>query len=192
MRLALIGGPGSGKGTQAKRLAERFGLEHVSLGALLRRHIDGDTKIGRAAKEYVERGDLVPDELVLEMLRERVRELADGAGYVLDGFPRTIEQAEAAGSLADEVGGELVQQAIHLDVPREELASRLSARARGADDEPDVVEHRLNTYENEMRPLLDHYARRGKLLTVDGARPADEVTRSLVEALTQSQASQDS
>lgn len=178
MRVLLIGAPGAGKGTQAVRIAEHFGLTHISSGDLLRQHIAEETSIGRAAKEYVARGDLVPDSVVMDMLRKPVVEASKGGGYVLDGFPRTVEQAEMAYDVARDLGV-AVQIAVHLDVPREELVRRLLARGRGADDTPDVIEHRLQVYEERTRPMLDYYAAREKLVTVQGARPVDEVTWSL-------------
>ena len=178
MRVLLIGAPGAGKGTQAVRIAEHFGLTHISSGDLLRQHIAEETSIGRAAKEYVARGDLVPDSVVMDMLRKPVVEASKGGGYVLDGFPRTVEQAEMAYDVARDLGV-AVQVAVHLDVPREELVRRLLARGRGADDTPDVIEHRLQVYEERTRPMLDYYAAREKLVTVQGARPVDEVTWSL-------------
>src|SRR5437764_925967 len=117
MRLLLIGAPGAGKGTQAELLAKRFGIAHISSGDLLRQHVREQTSIGRTIKSYVDRGDLAPDSVVLDMLRKPVVAAAEAGGYVLDGFPRTIEQARAAFSVAQALGVE-VQAAVHLDVPR--------------------------------------------------------------------------
>jgi adenylate kinase len=118
MRLLLIGAPGAGKGTQAGRLATRFGIAHISSGDLLRQHVRDQTSLGRAVQSYVANGDLVPDGVVMDMLRKPV--LAAAGGYVLDGFPRTVEQAKASYAVVRALGAE-VQAAIHLDVPREEL-----------------------------------------------------------------------
>lgn len=178
MRLLLIGAPGSGKGTQAVRLAERLGLTHISSGDLLRQHVADETTLGKEVKEYVTRGDLVPDELVLDMLRKPIVAANKSGGYVLDGFPRTVEQAEMAYETAKELGV-AVQVAIFLDVERPELIRRLLARKRGSDDTQEVIEHRLEVYEEKTRPMIAYYAKREQLITVNGARPADEVTWSL-------------
>ena len=172
MRLLLIGAPGAGKGTQAERLAARFGIAHISSGDLLRQHVREETPLGQAVKSYLNRGDLVPDSLVMDMLRKPV--LAAATGYVLDGFPRTVEQAKASYAVVRTLGAE-VQAAIHLDVPREELIRRLLARGRGAEDAEAVVEHRLTVYTALTVPLLEYYAGRETLFTVDGARSADAV-----------------
>ncbi len=150
MRLLLIGAPGAGKGTQAARLAARFGIVHISSGDLLRRHVRDRTSLGQRVKSYVDQGDLVPDAVVMDMLRKPV--LAAANGYVLDGFPRTVEQAKASYSVVRALGAE-VQAAIHLDVPREELVRRLLARGRGSDDTEAVVEHRLRVYLDNTVPL---------------------------------------
>ncbi len=178
MRVLLIGAPGAGKGTQAVRVAEHFGITHISSGDLLREHVNKGTTIGRSAKEYVARGDLVPDAIVMDMLRKPVVQASERGGYVLDGFPRTVEQAEAAYLVAQSLGVE-VQVAVHLDVPREELVRRLLARGRGADDTEDVIRHRLEVYEERTLPMLGYYAEREKLVIVNGARPVNEVTWSV-------------
>ena len=178
MRVLLIGAPGSGKGTQATRVAERFGLTHISSGDLLRSHINEGSALGRSVQEYVARGDLVPDAIVLDMLRKPVVTASETGGYVLDGFPRTVEQAEAAYGVARGLGVE-VQVAVHLDVPKDELVRRLLARGRGKDDTEDVIRHRLEVYEDKTLPMLDYYSDREKLVTVNGARPVEEVTWSL-------------
>jgi adenylate kinase len=177
MRLLLIGAPGSGKGTQAELLAARFGIAHISSGELLRQHITDRTPLGRRVKSYVDSGDLVPDGLVMDMLRKPV--LAAASGYVLDGFPRTVEQAKASYAVVRALGAE-VQAAIHLDVPREDLVHRLLSRGRGSDDIETVVEHRLKVYLENTVPLLDYYAGREWPFTVDGARSVDVVHEDIV------------
>jgi adenylate kinase len=172
MRLLLIGAPGAGKGTQAELLAARFRIVHISSGDLLRQHVRDQTPLGRTVKCYLDRGDLVPDRLVMTMLREPV--LAAVGGYVLDGFPRTVEQAEASYAVVRPLGAE-VQAAIHLAVPREELMRRLLARGRGSEDAEAVIEHRLKVYQERTVPLLDYYAGREWMFTVDGARPPDAI-----------------
>lgn len=184
MRVLLIGAPGAGKGTQAVVVAERLGIVHISSGDLLRDHITRGTAIGRAAAAYVSRGDLVPDAVVLDMLRKPVVAGSEGGGYVLDGFPRTVEQAEAAHAVARELGVG-VQVAVHLDVPIDELVRRLLSRGRGADDTADVIEHRLAVYAERTRPMLAYYAERERLVTVNGARPESEVSWSIQVQLQQ-------
>jgi adenylate kinase len=182
MRLLLIGAPGAGKGTQAELLAERFGLAHISSGDLLRRHVREQTSLGQTIKSYVDKGDLVPDSVVLDMLRKPVVAAVEAGGYVLDGFPRTVEQAEAAFAVAQALGVE-VQAAIHLDVPREELVRRLLSRRRGSEDTEEVIEHRLEVYLEKTVPLLAYYAGRELMFAVDGARPPDAVHEEIVARL---------
>ena len=182
MRLLLIGAPGSGKGTQAQRLAERFGITHISSGDLLRQHVKDGTALGRTIKSYVEAGDLVPDAGVMDMLRKPTVAATESGGYVLDGFPRTVEQAEAVFPTALALGVE-VQAAIHLDVPREELVRRLLARHRGSDDTEAVIEHRLQVYLDKTVPLLEYYAGREWMFTVDGAQPPDAVQAEILGRL---------
>jgi len=182
MRLLLIGAPGSGKGTQAVRIADHFGIAHISSGDLLRDHVKRGTAIGRKAAEYVGRGDLVPDAVVMDILRKPVVEASKQGGYVLDGFPRTVEQAETAYMVAKDLGVQ-VQVAAHLDVPREELIRRMLARGRGAEDTQDVIAHRLDVYDERTVPLLDYYRQREMLVTVNGGRPVEEVTWSVLVQL---------
>jgi adenylate kinase len=182
MRLLLIGAPGAGKGTQAGRLAARFGITHISSGDLLRQHVREQTALGQAIKSYVDRGDLVPDSLVMDMLRKPVVAAADAGGYVLDGFPRTVEQAKTAFAVAQPLGAE-VQAAIHLDVPDAELVRRLLARRRGSDDTEEVIEHRLQVYRENTIPLLEYYAGREWMFAVDGAQPPDAVHEEIVTRL---------
>lgn len=178
MRLLLIGAPGAGKGTQAIRLAEHFGITHISSGDLLRQHIADQTALGTSIRRYVECGDLVPDQIVMDMLRKPVLAANKNGGYVLDGFPRTVPQAEAAYLAARDLGV-AVQVAAHLDVGHDELVGRLLSRGRGSEDTREVIDHRLRVYEDQTRPLLDYYREREKLVVVNGARPMDEVTWSL-------------
>jgi adenylate kinase len=178
VRLLLIGAPGSGKGTQAVRLAERFGITHISSGDLLRQHVRDKTPLGLTIKEYVDAGDLVPDGVVMDMLYKPVVGATEQGGYVLDGFPRSVEQAEAAYDVAHKLGAN-VQASIHLDVPAEELVRRLLARSRGSEDTRDVIEHRLQVYREKTVPLLEYYGRREWLVTVDGAQSEDEVHEAI-------------
>ncbi|MEP6761841.1 MAG: adenylate kinase [Sporichthyaceae bacterium] len=182
MRLLLIGAPGSGKGTQATRLAEHFGLTHISSGDLLRQHVTDGTALGHKVQQYVTRGDLVPDTLLMDVLRKPVVTASDTGGYILDGFPRTVEQAEISYAVAKDLGVE-AQVAVHLDVPRAELVRRLLARGRGSDDTAEVIEHRLEVYMEHTVPMLDYYQQREELVRVDGGRTPDEVSWALVSQL---------
>jgi adenylate kinase len=182
MRLLLIGAPGAGKGTQAELLAQRFGLAHISSGDLLRQHVKDQTSIGRMIKSYLDQGDLVADGIVMDMLRKPVVAAAQAGGYILDGFPRTVQQARAAFPTAHALGVE-VQVAIHLDVPRLELVRRLLTRRRGAEDTQAVIERRLRVYQAKTVPLLEYYADRELMFSVNGAQPPDAVHANIVACL---------
>jgi len=182
MRLLLIGAPGAGKGTQAGLLADRFNLTHISSGDLLRQHVRERTSIGQTIRAYVDAGDLVPDAVVMDMLRKPVIAAAESGGYVLDGFPRTVDQAKSAFEVAHALGVE-VQAAVHLDVPDEELIRRLLARSRGSDDSAEVIAHRLQVYRERTIPLLEYYAGREWMFTVDGAQSPRQVHEDIVARL---------
>ena len=189
VRLLLIGAPGAGKGTQATRIADHFHIAHISSGDLLRAHVADGTAIGRTAQEYMERGDLVPDDVVLDMLRKPVTNAVAAGGYVLDGFPRTVEQAEAAYAVAKDLGV-AVQVAVHLAVDPASLVERLLARGQDSgrtDDTPEVIRHRIDVYEERTQPLLHYYAERERLIEVNGERPVEEVTWSVIVQLQKAQ-----
>jgi adenylate kinase len=185
VRLLLIGPPGSGKGTQATRIGNHYGIAHISSGELLRRQVELDTPIGQAVREQLARGDLVSDGIVMDLLRRPVETASREGGYVLDGFPRTVAQAEAAYLIARELGAG-VQVALYLSVPRDQLIERMVARGRAAgraDDSLDVITHRLHVFDEQTTPLLDYYAGREVLVTVDGSKPADDVTATAIAEL---------
>ena len=185
MRLLLIGPPGCGKGTQAVRIAQHYGIEHISSGDLLRRHVAERTGIGRAVEQCINRGDLVPDGIVMDILRKPVEAASRRGGYILDGFPRTVAQAEAAYDVARTLEAS-VRIALHLRVHRDELIDRLLARGRQtgrADDTVDVINHRLQVFDESTAPLLDYYARRETLVRIDGNEPVPTVTRSAITHL---------
>jgi adenylate kinase len=182
VRILLIGAPGSGKGTQADRLAEHYGVTHISSGDLLRQHVRDETPLGLVIKSLVDNGDFVSDAIVMDMLRKPVVAAAESGGYILDGFPRSVEQARVAYPIARELGV-AVEVAIHLDVPREELVRRLLARRRGSEDTLEVIEHRLDIYNEQTVPLVDYYTEREWLLHVDGSLAVDEVTQSIIERI---------
>jgi len=185
MRLLMIAPPGGGKGTQARGLAEHFGIEHISSGDLLRQESRAGTQLGRRVEGYMERGDLVPDDAIVDLLLDRVIAAAAAGGYILDGFPRTREQAEAAAKLARDLDISL-DAAINLEVPDEEVLRRLRERADlegRADDNESTIRHRLEVYRDTTMPMLEYYDQRGVLINVDGARPPDEVTAAILAAL---------
>jgi adenylate kinase len=185
VRLLLIGPPGSGKGTQAVRIGDHFGIAHISSGDLLRRHVTQGTPIGLTVQRYLANGDLVPDGIVMDVLRRPVEAAARQGGYVLDGFPRTVAQAEAAYEVARGLDAR-VQVALSFEVPRDELMARILARGREAgrtDDNQAVITHRLELFDATAPDLIDYYARREVLVTVDGARPIDHVTADAIAAL---------
>ena len=183
MRLLMVAPPGSGKGTQATRLAAHYGITHLSSGDLFRKEVAAGSEIGVEAAGYLARGDLVPDRLVLEMLGPHVIEAAQQGGYVLDGFPRTLTQAEEAYRVAQEVSGIELQAVVHLEVSRGELLRRMLARAAAdgrADDTEPVIRHRLDVYDSETAPMLEFYAGRGLVVDIDGERPVEEVFSAII------------
>ncbi len=172
--VVFFGPPGSGKGTQAARLAMSLGIPQISTGDLLRAHVSRGSELGRRAKPIMESGALVPDELVTEMLRERLREPDADAGALFDGYPRTLPQASSLDALLSE-GGRRVDVVIFLDVPEEELVTRLLARGR-ADDTRETVKERLRVYEAQTSPLAQRYQQLGLLVKIDGFRAIDEIS----------------
>jgi adenylate kinase len=187
MNVLLIGPPGSGKGTQGERLADRLGIEHLAAGDLLRSEVEAETPIGRQVSDLMQRGELVPDNIILTLLLPRVLAAVHKSGYLLDGFPRSVEQAEAARNVAARaaISPNLV---IYLDVPREELIRRILARAQvegRADDNADTVQNRLRVFDEATSPLIDYYRGRGLLHVIDANKDADEVTEDILRALEQ-------
>jgi adenylate kinase len=185
MKLLLIGPPGSGKGTQGERLSQRLGVDHIAAGDLLRAEVDAQTPLGRQVAGMMGRGDLVPDAVILSLLMPRVLAAAEGSGYVLDGFPRSVEQALEARKLAEQAGAG-PDGVIYLDAPREELIRRILARAEvegRADDNPQTVRKRLEVFDEATHPLVDYYRGRGLLYVVDASVGADAVTAQILAAL---------
>jgi adenylate kinase len=185
MRLLLIGPPGSGKGTQAERIADHFGITHISSGELLRKHVEEQTSIGRMVADVVARGDLVPDSIVMDILRKPVEAASQRGGYVLDGFPRTVAQAESAYLVAKDLNAR-VQVALYLKVPGGDLIERMLRRSHDAgrnDDQEEIMHHRIAVFDELTTPLLDYYANREILITVDGAHPIPEVTAAAIAEL---------
>jgi adenylate kinase len=185
MNVLLIGPPGSGKGTQGERLSERLGLEHIAAGDLLRAEVQAQTPLGRQVAGLMQRGELVPDAVILSLLMPKVLAAAEQNGYLLDGFPRSVEQAIEARALAERAGA-APDAVIYLDAPRAELVRRIVSRAEiedRADDNPETVSNRLQVFEEATRPLVEYYRERGLLHVVDANRGEDEVTDEILAAL---------
>jgi adenylate kinase len=173
MRMVFIGPPGAGKGTQAERLVHSYGMAHLSTGDMLRAARDAKTEIGVKAEQFMSKGALVPDDIIVGIIAERLVQPDCRKGYLLDGFPRTIAQAEALDKMLAEKGTPL-DVVLELQVPEEELFRRLAGRGR-ADDTPDVIRQRLVAYRKQTEPLLDYYSR-GKLLrSIDGLGSVDDI-----------------
>jgi adenylate kinase len=184
IRLLLLGAPGSGKGTQGPPLARRFGVPHLSSGELLREQVKSGTELGQQVAGVLDRGELVPDDVIVALMHEVLSSPATAEGYLLDGFPRTVAQAERAEGLFDRSGG--LDGVAYLDLPDDVVRQRLAERATQAnrsDDEVDVVERRLRVFHSDTRPLLDYYRGRGLLIPVDATPPPAEVTATIVSAL---------
>src|SRR4051794_31849420 len=179
VRLVLVGPPGAGKGTQAERLAGRLDVPHISTGDLFRANLSQQTPLGVEAKRYMDAGDLVPDSVTVEMVRARLGDDDAMKGFLLDGFPRTISQAESLEAILEERGEEL-DAVVELQVPEDELVARLMARGR-SDDTEDVIRRRQQVYRDETSPLLAHY--RQKLVSVDAVGSVEEITDRVTEAL---------
>lgn len=212
MKIIMLGAPGAGKGTQAKMIAEKYGLPHISTGDIFRANIKNGTELGKEAKEYMDKGLLVPDELTVRLLLDRVAQDDCKNGYVLDGFPRTIPQAEVLDDKLSELG-EKVDYAINVDVPDENIVNRMSGRRAclncGAtyhivsippkkegicdvcgselvlrdDDRPETVQNRLKVYHEQTQPLIDFYEKKGVLRSVDGTLPMEEVFTAITKIL---------
>ena len=212
MKIIMLGAPGAGKGTQAKMIAEKFGIPHISTGDIFRANIKNGTELGAKAKEYMDKGLLVPDELVVDLIMDRFKADDCKNGYILDGFPRTIPQAEALDK-ALSANGESVDYAIDVEVPDENIVNRMSGRRAcvgcGAtyhikynptkvegkcdacgevlilrdDDKPETVLNRLNVYHEQTQPLIDYYNEKGILKEVDGTVDMNEVFNAIVSIL---------
>ena len=212
MKIIMLGAPGAGKGTQAKKIAAKYSIPHISTGDIFRANIKNGTELGNKAKTYMDQGLLVPDELVVDLVVDRVKQEDCKNGYVLDGFPRTIPQAESlTKALSDR--GEAIDYAIDVDVPDENIVNRMSGRRAcltcgatyhvtfappakegicdvcGAelvlrdDDKPETVQKRLAVYHEQTQPLIDYYKEKGVLHSVDGTKDMEEVFQSITEIL---------
>lgn len=212
MKIIMLGAPGAGKGTQAKKIAAKYQIPHISTGDIFRANIKNNTELGKKAKTYMDQGLLVPDELVVDLVVDRVNQDDCSNGYVLDGFPRTIPQAEALTEALAKMG-QKVDYAIDVNVPDENIVRRMGGRRAcvgcGAtyhveyaptkkegicdtcgselilreDDKPETVQKRLNVYHEQTQPLIDYYTNAGILRTVDGTVDIEDVFRAIVEIL---------
>ena len=212
MRIIMLGAPGAGKGTQAKKIAARYSIPHISTGDIFRANIKDGTELGKKAKTYIDQGHLVPDELVVDIVIDRVQQQDCADGYVLDGFPRTIPQAEALDKALAEMG-QSIDYAINVEVPDENIVQRMSGRRAcvncGAtyhivyaptkkenvcdtcegelilrdDDKPETVQERLNVYHEQTQPLIDYYTQQDKLVEVDGTIDIEKVFDAIVKIL---------
>ncbi len=212
MKIIMLGAPGAGKGTQAKKIAEKYGIPHVSTGDIFRANIKGGTELGKKAKSYMDQGQLVPDDVTIGMLLDRISQADCENGYVLDGFPRTIPQAK---SLTDALNarGEKMDYAVDVDVPDEAIVTRMGGRracvkcgatyhvafnppkAEGVcdacgdtlvlrdDDKPETVKNRLLVYHDQTQPLIDYYKKEGVLVEVDGTQNLEKVFQDIVAVL---------
>jgi adenylate kinase len=187
LNLMLLGPPGVGKGTQAKRIAAGYDLQHLSTGERFRAEIDAGTEFGRRIESILSSGELVPDEVTIAKLREWLSGDTAGRGFVLDGFPRTMAQAEALDSMLDEIGRGL-DAILYFDIDDELAGERLRGRALEegrTDDTPEVIERRLEIYHRDTEPLVEYYRPTGKLVPLPGNRTVDEVFGEVEKALDQ-------
>jgi adenylate kinase len=191
MRLILLGPPGAGKGTQAQRLVDQHGIVQLSTGDMLRAAVKAGTPVGNRAKDIMARGELVPDEVVIAIVSDRIDEPDARKGFILDGFPRTVPQAEALDRLLADKGMKL-DAVIELRVDEGNMLQRIEkriadSRARGeairADDDPEVLKKRLYAYREQTAPLIDYYGKKGALRTIDGMATVEEVGRAIDQIL---------
>lgn len=183
MRLVLVGPPGAGKGTQAGVIAERIGIPHISTGDIFRANVGQGTPLGLQAKEYMDAGQLVPDDVTNAMVADRLTQPDVAAGFLLDGYPRNLGQADVLAATLGEAATPL-DVVVEIVVDTEHVVQRLLARGQGrADDNEDVIRHRLKVYASETEPLVGYYRERGLLRTVDGVGSVDEVTARILAVL---------
>ena len=181
MRVVLLGPPGAGKGTQAQKLAEKLEIPQISTGELFRRNIDKGTKLGLEAKRYLDAGDLVPSDLTNQLVDDRLADADAANGFILDGYPRSLEQAKALHEMLQRRGTD-IDAVLEFRVSEEELFQRLKGRGR-ADDTDDVILNRMKVYRDETAPLLEYYSGESKLKTVDAVGTMDEVFARALQAL---------
>lgn len=182
LNIVLFGPPGAGKGTQSARIIDKYSLTHVSTGDLFRLHLSQSTELGRQAQSFMDAGNLVPDELVIRMVEERIEELPDSRGFIFDGFPRTVAQAEALDRMLEHRGIP-ISGMIALEVDDDELRSRIRFRAQSSgrvdDQDEDKISNRIRVYKEETLPVIDHYKKKGKFHSVKGVGSIDEIFLNL-------------
>jgi adenylate kinase len=187
LNVLLLGPQGAGKGTQAKRISAEYGIPHIASGEILRAEMDAGTELGRRVKDVYDRGDLVSDDLMIELIRNRLEQPDTEAGFVLDGFPRTTVQAEALDSMFNDIGRNF-SVAFALQIPDEVAFDRLRRRAEvegRADDTDEAIQRRLDNYHRETEPLIEYYRTRGNLVPIHGNRSENEVFAEIQRALEQ-------
>lgn len=186
LNIVLFGPPGAGKGTQSERLIEKYGLVHLSTGDIFRSNIKGETELGLLAKSYMDKGNLVPDEVTINMLKSEVMKADQPKGFIFDGFPRTNEQAKALDEFLASIGAEITLM-LGLEVEENELRERLKKRAevsgRPDDANPEVIQNRIDVYNRETAPVKDFYESKGKYKGVNGIGSIDEITQRLFDAI---------
>ena len=184
--IVIFGAPGSGKGTQSDLLIKEYGLGHISTGDVLRQEIKKETELGKTAKQYIDKGQLIPDSLMIDILAKVYDSFGTShKGVIFDGFPRTIPQAEALKKMLEE-RGHRVAAMLELDVPEDELMTRLIKRGKESgrsDDNEDTIKKRLDVYHAQTQPLIEYYSKQGILKSVDGTKPMDEVFSAIVGIL---------
>jgi adenylate kinase len=181
VRLIFLGPPGAGKGTQAQALAIAHSIPHISTGDILRNAVANQTELGKKAQAFMDAGELVPDQLMLDLVRDRLTQSDTASGWLLDGFPRTVAQATFLDELLQDIH-QNCDRVINFDVPDEKLVQRLLGRGR-ADDNEAVIRNRLEVYRKQTAPLIDFYQGRQQLATIDGDQPVETVAQALATAL---------
>lgn len=183
MRIVIFGPPGAGKGTQAKLISEEYDIPHLSTGEIFRSAIKNETELGKEVKSILDVGELVPDEKVVALVKKKLKESAYEDGYVLDGFPRTVPQAEAFDRMLEEKGKKL-DAFLQLEVPEEELVKRILSRGEGrSDDTPQKIKNRLNIYHKETQPVLNYYKERDVVKKVNGVGSIEEIFERIKKTL---------
>lgn len=186
LNIVLFGPPGAGKGTQSKSLIEKYDLVHLSTGDIFRANIGGNTELGKLAKSYIDKGQLVPDEVTIDMLKSEVKKRPEANGFIFDGFPRTTAQANALDSLMDDMNSSITAM-IALDVPEDELKERLKKRAedsgRTDDADPKVIANRIEVYKSETAPVKSYYKAQNKFYAINGLGEIQEITERMFETI---------
>lgn len=188
LNIVLFGPPGAGKGTQSERLIEKYGLVHLSTGDIFRYHLKNETELGRLAKTYIDKGQLVPDSVTIDMLKTSVLSNSEAKGFIFDGFPRTNTQASALDVLMKEINSSITVM-LALEVEENELKNRLQGRAvssgRTDDADPEIIANRIAVYNRETAPVKDYYLSQNKFIAIEGMGSIDEITQKLYEAINQ-------